>query len=486
MTLKEKVLDSFLWIASENITRMGLNFIVGVILARLLEPAEFGLIGMLAVFISLSNLFIDSGFSQSLIRKKNCRSEDYSTVFIFNIIVSGVCYIILFFSAAYISRFYQQPLLIYITRVYAIVLILQSFALIQQTILIKNLDFNFLAKVNVASSFVASIAAIFMAYRGFGVWSLVCQQLFRQIFINILLWTKQKWKMHFRFEYSLFMEHFNFGIKMLLSGLIYSISHNIYYLVIGKVFSARELGFYTRAEQFRNLPSQNFTTIISKVSYPVLSKLQDSQQQLLNGYRNLIQHSTYIVFISMIGLAAMSRNIILVMIGEKWLPSGDYLVIMCFAAMLFPLHALNLNILKVKGRSDLFLKLEIIKQFLIIPTIILGVFFGIKIMLCIMVFNSYFGYYLNSYYSGRLINYSIIKQVKDIFPNYVLAFEIGFFTHLSKSIFSQNIYFGLLIQLITFFISIIFLSIITKNESFFYILDILKGYGSKILGRKMY
>ena len=301
MTLKEKTVGSLFWSALEKITRFGLNFIVGIILARLLEPSEFGLIGLLTVFISFSNLFIDSGFSQSLIRKRDCTSQDYSTVFIFNIIVSSVCYLILFLSASHIAHFYEQPILSQITRVYGIILILQSFALIQQTALVKKLDFKYLARVNVSASFVAGIVAIFMAYRDFGVWSLVWQQLFRQVLINVFLWSKQGWKVHFKFDYPLFKEHFNFGVKMLLSGLIYSISNNMYYLVIGKVFSARELGFYTRAEQFNNLPSKNFTGIISNVSYPILSKIQDSQHGLLNAYKKLTQHSTYIVFISMIG-----------------------------------------------------------------------------------------------------------------------------------------------------------------------------------------
>ena len=480
MNLKEKSEVSFFWNAFENAIRLGSNFIVGILLARLLEPEEFGLIGMLAIFISFSNLFIDSGFSQSLIRKRECESKDYSTVFMFNILVSSFCYLILFQTSDQIALFYEKPILSDILKIYGFILFLQGFALVQQTALIKRLNFKYLAKVNIISSILSGFVAILMAYQGFGVWSLVCQQLLRQAILNILLWGNARVGIRFQFDRVLFKEHLGFGFKMLLSGMVYSTSHNIYYLIIGKVFSSQELGFYTRAEQFNRLPSENVTGIISKVTYPLLSEIKDYPEKLLHAYRRLTQHTSFIVFIIMLGLSAMSQNIILVLIGEKWIPAAKYLAIMCFASMLYPLHALNLNILKVKGRSDLFLKIEILKQLPTIPTVIVGAFFGIDVMLYIMVFNSYFWYYLNTYYSGKLIDYGLLKQINDIYPNFLISFGIGFFTYVAKYV-STNIYVSLASQISAFIICTVIVSIITKNKSFFYIFDVLKVIRIKML-----
>lgn len=485
MNFKKKAISSLFWSIIENFSKIGLQFVIGLILARILEPSQFGIIGLVTVFIALSNTFVDSGFSQSLIRKQNCTEVDYSTVFLFNISISSLFYFLIYIIAPTIADFYDQPILTNITRVYSFILILQSFSLIQRTTLTKDLDFKYQSKVTAISASSAGVLAIYMAFHGFGVWSLVFKQLFEQLLINVLLWKKKRWQLKLKFNIDIFKEHFSFGYKMLLSGLLYQFFQNIYILMIGKVFSVSTLGFYSKAKNFANLPSISITSIIDRVSYPILAKMQESDLMLLKGYNHLIKHSTYVVFLLMLFLASISDNLVIVLIGKKWLTTAEYLRIICFASMLYPLHSLNLNVLKVKGRSDLFLKLEIIKKIVILPTLIIGYFLGIKIMLYTMVFNSYFSFFLNTLYSEKLINYSCLKQIKDIFPNLFLGYLIYLITFGFGYFVKANVYITLVSQIFIFMGLTFGLSIFLKNESFYYIKNILYSYKDKIL-RKSY
>lgn len=425
MSLKEKTISGLTWSFIDNFANQSLLFIVSIILARLLTPREFGLIGMTTFFIAISRAFIDSGFTKALIRKNSCTQIDFSTVFYFNLVFGVFFYFILFFSAGVIGRFFNEPQLKLIIQVLGLGLIINSFTIIQRARLIKRIDFKLQTKISVLAVTGSGIIGVTMAYFGYGVWSLIMQSLAGAAFSSLLLWYWNRWKPSFAFSWDSFKEMFSFGSKLLASSLLNTIYHNIYLLVIGKYFSAADLGFYTRADAFKKLPSENLNRVISQVSYPVLSTIQNDLPQLKSVYQKLIKSTMLITFIAMMGLAAVAEPLILTLIGEQWMPSVVYLQLLCFVGMLYPLHAINLNMLNVQGRSDLFLRLEIIKKIMAIPVIIIGILYGIKIMIIGMIINSVIAYILNSYYSGRHIGYSSLMQAKDILPSFMLAFIVG-------------------------------------------------------------
>ena len=420
-SLKNKTLKGVSWSFIDNIAGSGITFLVGLVLARLLTPAEFGIIGMITIFIAISNSIVDSGFSNALIRKQDASDKDYNTVFIFNLVVSVLLYLLLYAGAPAISAFFKEPQLISVTRAVGLVLLLNAIGIIQRTLLVKSVDFKTQAKVSIIASLGSGIIGIGMALYGWGVWSLVAQQLSRQLLNSLFLWVFSKWRPALQFSIQSFKELFGFGSKLMLSGIIDTTFRNIYYLIIGKFYTSAQLGQYTRAEQFRSIFSSNLTSVIQRVSYPVLSSIQDEQERLLSAYRKVIKTTMMVTFACMLGMAAVAKPMILILIGEKWLPAVTYLQIMCFSGMLYPLHAINLNMLQVKGRSDLFLKLEVYKKILMVIPISLGIFFGIEYLLLGSVFNSFVAFFLNSSYSGKMINYSTSQQIKDITPTFFIS-----------------------------------------------------------------
>jgi O-antigen/teichoic acid export membrane protein len=456
-SLKNKTINGFKWSFTDSIVNSGTTFLVGLILARLLSPDEFGIIGMITVFIAISNSFIDSGFSNALIRKTDARDIDYNTVFYFNLVVGLFFYCVLYFCAPVISSFFKEPILIPVTRVIGVVLLINALSIIQRTIFVKKIDFKTQTKVSFLSSVLSGITGIGMAFGGCGVWSLVGQQISRQFFNTFFLWAYGSWRPSWAFSKGSFKEMFGFGSKLLLSGLIDTIYKNVYYLIIGRFYTANQLGQYTRAEQFNSIFSSNLTTVVQRVSYPVLSSVQEERERLKSAYKKTIKTTMLISFTCMLGLVAIAKPLLLVLIGEKWLSAVDYLQIICFSGMLYPLHALNLNILQVKGRSDLFLKLEIIKKIIATIPIILGVFLGIKVMLWGSVCTSMFAYLLNSHYSASLIEYSTKEQIKDILPAFCISSVVaGCMWSITLTPVSNNIII-LLLQCVTGFLLTIFI-----------------------------
>jgi len=447
MTLKQKTVNGLLWSFIENFSKQGITFIVGIILARLLTPEEFGLIGMITIFIAISTSVINSGFSQALIRKKDCTDTDYSTVFYFNLLVGVVLFAILFFAAPLIAGFFNEPQLTKLVKVLASVLVIDAFTIIQRTKLTKRIDFKLQTKISVIADIVSGVAGIAMAYTGFGVWSLVARQIIQRALNALLLWVWNRWIPLLVFSKESFKELFSFGSRLLVSGLIDTAYRNIYLLVIGKFFSAAELGYFTRSEQFQKLPSQNINAVIQRVTYPVLSSMQDDKSRLKNNYQKLIRSTMLITFVLMLGMAAVAEPMIITLIGEKWRPSIIYLQMLSFVGMMYPLHALNLNMLKVSGRSDIFLKLEIIKKILAVPTIVIGVIWGIKIMIAGMMVNTLIAYYLNSYWSGRFIGYSFKQQVTDILPSFSLALTMAVAVYLLGLILPFSMLLKLILQI---------------------------------------
>ncbi|MDR0603734.1 MAG: lipopolysaccharide biosynthesis protein [Bacteroidales bacterium] len=424
-SIKNKTIHGFKWSLTDNVVNSGTTFLVGLILARLLSPDEFGIIGMITVFIAISNSFIDSGFSNALIRKTDAKDIDYNTVFYFNFFVGLFFYCVLYLCAPIISSFFDEPVLIPVTRVIGVILVINALSIIQRTILVKRIDFKTQTKASFFSAVLSGITGIGMAFGGCGVWSLVGQQISRQLFNALFLWIYSSWRPSWEFSKKSFNEMFGFGSKLLLSGLIDTLYKNVFYLIIGRFYTANQLGQYTRAEQFSSIFSSNLTNVIQRVSYPALSSIQDESERLKLAYQKTIKTTMLISFTCMLGLAAVAKPLLLVLIGEKWLPAVEYLQIICFSGMLYPLHALNLNILQVKGRSDLFLKLEIIKKAIAVIPVTLGIFLGIKVMLCGSVCTSLFAYFLNSHYSASLIDYPSKKQIKDILPTFGISFFVA-------------------------------------------------------------
>jgi O-antigen/teichoic acid export membrane protein len=420
-TLRQKTISGMLWSFSDSVAGQGIQFVVGLILARILSPAEFGLIGMITVFLAVSQSFIDSGFGQALIRKPKAGQSDFSTVFWFNIFAGVLFFLLFFLLAPAIARFYDEPQLQPLTRVLSIILIINSFGLVQRAILTRKIDFRLQTKITIISAVISGIVAVYMALSGYGVWSLVWKSLLGYLIQTILFWMLSGWHPEMTFSKESFRDLFGFGSKLLLSGLIDTAYRNIYPLIIGKFFTAQELGFYSRAEQFTKLPSQNISQIVQRVSYPALSMVQDNTSKLKSGYRQVISSTMYISFLAMLGLAAVAKPMVILLIGEKWLPSVPYLQLLCLGGMLYPLHAINLNMLKVKGRSDLFLRLEIIKKLLAIPVILAGIFVSINAMLTGMVIHSFAAYFINSYYSGKLVDYPFREQIGDIYASFFIA-----------------------------------------------------------------
>jgi len=420
-SLRNTTIKGVGWSFTDNIASSGISFLIGLVLARLLSPEEYGLIGIIAIFIAVFNSIVDSGFSNALIRKNDAKDIDYNTVFIVNLLLSVVLFFALFLCAPDIAQFFDEPQLVPLTKAMGSIVIINAFAIIQRTILVKRIDFKTQTKISLISSIVSGVVGIVMALIGYGVWSLVGQQISRQLLNTLFLWVWGHWWPRLQFSIESFKSLFGFGWKLLVSSLIDTTWREIYQVVIGKCYSAEMLGQYTRAQQFSSICSSNLTSVVQRVSYPVFSSIQEEKERLKQSYKKVIKVTMLITFVLMLGLAAIAKPMILVLIGEKWLQSVEILQIVCFSMMLYPLHALNLNMLTVQGRSDLFLKLEIIKKIIAVGPILLGIFINVYWMLIGSFFTGIIAYYLNAFYSGKFLNYSMSEQIKDIFPSFCSA-----------------------------------------------------------------
>lgn len=425
MSLKKQTVSGLFWTFSQQFGVQLINFVVQIILARILLPAEFGLIGMITVFIAIGNTLMDSGLTSSLIRTPNPDQRDYSTVFFINLVGSILAYVILFFSAPFIARFYKQDILTGIIQVYTISFIIRAFVNVQTTRLTKEMDFKTQMTIQIPSVLGGGILGIVLAYMGFGVWSLVWMNLAQSTLSTIQHWVGTGWRPDWIFDRERFKHHFKFGYKLTLSGLLNTIYQNLYNLIIGKYFSATQLGFYTRAQTLQTFPVVNISNALNKVTYPLFSSIQHDNIRLKSIYKRLMVQVVFWVTPVMVGLILVAEPLFRLVLTEKWLPAVPYFQILCLSGIMYPLQMYNLNILNVKGRSDLSLRLEVIKKVIITVGIICSVSFGIYGLLYFQVITSLFSFYINSYYSGRMINYPVTEQVKDIAPIFILAILTG-------------------------------------------------------------
>ena len=438
-SLKDKTVKGVVWSSMERFSVQGVQFLVMLVVARLLTPSDYGLVGMLAVFLAVAQTMIDSGFSQALIRKQNRTTTDNNTVFYFNIAVSSLLYIFLFAIAPFVANFYEEPQLVTLMRVLCLVVIINSFAVVQRALLTANINFKVQAKASFISAFISGSIAVYLAINGYGVWTLVYQQLL-SAFVNVtLLWWFSSWRPEFLFSWKSFRELFSFGSKLMAVGLIDTFYNNLYQIIIGKIFSAASLGFYSRAQHFSELPSSNITGVLQRVTYPVLCNIQDDNERLRENYRKLLRVSAFVIFPIMCLMAGLAHPMIQLLIGEKWDYAATLLTPICFSMMWYPIHAINLNLLQVKGRSDLFLQLEIIKKVIIVSVLILSIPFGLLFMCYSRIAASIICLVINTYYTGKLIHVGFIRQMKDMAGSLSVSL-IVFFSVLSATVFTNNLF----------------------------------------------
>ena len=436
-SLKDKTVRGVGWSAADSFLGQGVSFLVGIVLARLLSPSEYGLIGIVTIFITVLTGFVDSGFSSALIRKKDISNDDYNTMFLTNMVMSVLMFVILFFCAPLIADFFEREELTLLTRVMGLILIIQALSIVQNTYLTKKIDFKTKTKASLIAAVISGIAGITTALLGFGVWALVIQQLTNQIVNTLCLWIFNRYIPHLKFSKENFGYMWGFGWKLMLSGFLDRVWAQLYQTVVGKCYSPETLGQYTRAKHYAQVFSQNFTSIIQRVTYPVLAETQDDKTRMVAAYRKIIKITMFVTAICMISLGAIAEPLIYSMIGEQWLQAATFLPLICITMSFYPLHAINLNMLQVQGRSDIFLILEILKKIVGIGPICLGIFVDIYWMLAGSIVTGIIAFFLNSYYTGKELGYSSWQQLKDVAPSYGIAFLIAvsvyFFKYLPLS-----------------------------------------------------
>ena len=452
------------WGFIDNLVSSGISFLIGLLLARILSPEEFGIVGITMIFVAVSNAIADGGFSNALTRKLQVDDRDYQTVFTLNFTASLLLYLLLFAASPLLALLFRDKQLEAVIKVVSLVIVFNGFSIVHRTMLIREVNFKTQAKISIISSLSSAAVGVTLAYSGYGIWALVAQQLIRNGLNSILLWTTRRWIPRFIFSYSRFKELFGYGSKILLSSLIDTIYNNIYYMVIGGLYSSRMLGLYSRAEQFTSVFAVNFATVLQKVSLPVLSRFQNDEERLKVGYKKLLKNAMIITVVALAGFGAMAKSIVVIVIGAKWLPCVPFLQILCLAALFQPMNMINQNVLQVQGLSGLFLKLEIIKKGIAVVIIGLGIYMGIYGLLWGSVIISFLSFFINSFYAKRYISYSSWEQLDDVYP-YILTYAmIGLCVYLIEFFHLTVLWTALLQLLVWMGLSIVTLLLFFKDR----------------------
>ena len=420
-SLKSKAFGAIGWSAAENLTGQGARFLIGVVLARLLRPDEFGLIGMLALFISIGRMIADCGFGQALIQKQNATHVDESSVFYVSLVLGFLAAAALFFAAPLIASFYHQPQLVLLTRILALVIFINAFGVIQTNLLTKKMDFKTQLKVSAVSTLVAGVVAIVLAIRGFGVMSLAIQVVLGDGLRTILLWMAHRWRPAATFSLASVRQMFSFSSRLLASYFLNAIFQNINSLLIGRFFAAQALGFYTRAKNMQQVPADSLSSIVNRVSFPLFSVVQNDKAHLKRAVRKALSSVAFLNFPVLTGLACVAVPLVKVLLTDKWLPCAPYIQLLCWAGALYPLHVIHLSALVAQGRSDLYFRLEVIKKCLVVLGLLLTFHWGIQAMIIGEVVVSVICYFLNGFYTVRLLSYSWKEQLQDLLPYIALS-----------------------------------------------------------------
>jgi len=436
-SLKRKTKVALFWKTAEQFVSQGIQFVIGIAMARMLSPTDYGITALPAVFIALAGVFIGPGFGEALIRKPDLKEEDLSTAFYYSFGVGLFFYLILFFTAPFIADFYDTPVLTPLTRVTALSFIYGAIGTPQSILLNRKLDFKTPAKISVITQVFSGVIGITMAYTGYGVWALVISSLVAGFIRQLSLLIAVKWLPKTKWSKDSFKYLWGYGNKMILTNLIDTGYNNITPVIVGKYYSTAALGEYNRANGYAQLPANNLFTIIRQVSFPVLSKIQDDNHLLIETYRRMIKMSAFIIFPTMMLLAALSRPLVIILVTEKWEGCIILLQLMCFSMMWLPVHALNMNILRVKARSDLMLKLEIIKKILGLVVMCAFLPLGLVYFCAAGIASSLLSVYINSWYTGKFYDYGFFKQIKDLFPIIALSLTTFVVVWLVSSLFGN-------------------------------------------------
>lgn len=474
--LRKKTLTGLAWTVVDTFVLRGMSFLSTIVLARWLGPEEFGLIGMIAVFIAIGTTIMDSGMSASLIRMQNPTEKDYSTVFLLNLFLSVAFYGIIFIIAPFIANFYNQTILTSLIRVYSLSFIIGSFSAVQLAILNNGMEFKRIMKQNMPGTVIGVSLGITLGYFGFGVWSIVIMYLTIQTIQSLILWLRSDWRPSFSFSSERAKFHFSFGYKLMLSGLLNTVFQNIYNIIIGRFYSVRELGYFERAKAFNDYPVTILTSVMTKVTYPLLSNIQTEKERVSQVYRKIMRLAFFITCPLMFGAAAIAQPLFYLALGEEWMAGVPYFQVLCLSSIFYPIHAFNLNVFKVYGRSDLFLKLEVYKKILIVFGLLVGFRFGIMGLVWSSVICNYLALFINTYYSSDMINYRGGQQFRDMVPTMAIAgimfLVVTFFVNTCTSLNNAIlIIVGSLIS-ITSYIGINYL---IKSEPLIYGMTILKN-----------
>jgi O-antigen/teichoic acid export membrane protein len=438
LNLTKSLASGFLWTFIETFVLKGVSIIASILMARILGPEEIGVFGMTSIFLAIGLSLVDSGMSSSLIRTKNINDKDYSSVFFLNILIGILVYSVTFFFSPFIADFFNQKILTDLIRVYGLVFIISAFSSVQLAIITKELRFKSIMKLNLPGTIIGSFVGVICAYKGFGVWSLVIMYLLIQLITTFLLWVSSNWRPKFYYSPSVAKTHFKFGYKLTISGILNAFFSNIYNVIIGKVFPVQTLGFFDRARLFNDLPVQTLTGIIDRVSFPLISSIQDDRTKVSDVSKSILIITFFIIAPIMLGAAALAKPLFLVVLGQKWIDAVPFFQILCLSGIFYPIHAFNINLLKVFGRSDLFLKLEITKVILVSISVFVGIKFGIYGLLWSSICSSFVALYINTYYSGKIFGYSFIDQVKNMFPILVISLITSFSMYLMLMFYTIN------------------------------------------------
>ena len=475
MSRDKNMFSNFVWRFLERCGAQGISFIVTIVLARLLLPEMYGTIALVTVFLRIMQVFIDSGMGNALIQKKNVDDTDFSTVFYFNLVVCSVLYVLMFFIAPVIAKFYNDLSLVPVIRVLSLVLLISGVKNIQQAYVSRNMLFKRFFFATLGGTIVAAVLGIWMAYRGYGVWALVAQQLTNAAIDTLILWITVRWRPKLVFSFQRLKGLFSYGWKLLASGLLDVVYNDLRQLIIGKLYSSSHLAYYNKGEQFPRLFVSNVNVSIDSILFPVMSRNQDSAVSVKNMTRKAIKLSTYIMAPFMMGMAFCSKTIVTLLLTEKWLDCVPFMCIFCITYLFYPIHTANLNAIKAMGRSDLFLKLEIAKKVVGLMILFSTMWFGVMAMAYSLPLSTLLCMIINAYPNKKLLKYSFLEQMKDILPGILLAVFMGVCVYFVQWL-PLNDWLALLIQVILGALIYIGGSKLFQLEAFSYIISVAKGY----------
>jgi len=435
--LKGAAAKGLFWSATERFGAQGIQFVIGIFLTRILNTSDYGLLGMILIFMAVGQTLIDSGFGSALIWKKNPSQTDYSSVFYFNISVSFILYFLFFLIAPWVADFYDEPRLVDLIRVISLNFIILSFSLIQQTLLQKRVDFKLMAYVNFGGSIVAGIVALLLALNGFGVWSIVWQILIKSLITSLFLWVFSTWRPMPVFKFMVLKELFGYGSKLTVAGLIYTVFQNLYFNIIGKLFPIDSLGLYTRASQLQDFPVKTGVSIFNRVVFPVFATIQDDNERLKNAVRKTFRSMVFVMFPMIFILISIADHMIVVLLTEKWLPASGYFKLLCLTGLFYIFQIINYEILKTKGKLGWVLQLEIITKSLLVINIFITYRWGISAIIWGQIGVNFIAALASSIYVSKLIGYPVLQQMWDVSVYFiisitmflVIAFLGGYFSY---------------------------------------------------------